>query len=172
MATKTPRTGTRPAGVDSVDSPIAQSALRRDIRALGNLLGGTLVRQEGPEVLELSEHVRQLIRTDRAAAAALIADLDTLSAMRLVRAFTMYFYLANVAEQVHRARELAAIRRRKGTWLSQAVDRIAAVGHDADEIAADIGHLRVRPVFTAHPTEAARRTVLAKIRQIGRLLDE
>ena len=149
-----------------------QAELRRDIRALGNLLGGTLVRQEGPEVLELSEKVRTLIRTDRDAAAAFLAELDTVGATRLVRAFTTYFYLANVAEQVHRGRELAAIRRRHGTWLQQAADRIADAGHEPEEIAADLRHLRLRPVFTAHPTEAARRTVLAKIRRIGSLIDE
>src|ERR671936_515172 len=110
------------------------AALRRDIRELGVLLGQTLVRQEGREVLELVERVR-----------------------RLVRAFTAYFHLANVAEQTHRARELAAIRAEHGSWLSQAVDRIAAAGVGTGEGSADIQHLAVRPGFTAHPTEAARR---------------
>jgi phosphoenolpyruvate carboxylase len=90
----------------------------------------------------------------------------------LARAFTTYFYLANVAEQVHRARELAAVRLCEGTWLSQAVDRILATGQPAAEVAADIRHLGLRPVFTAHPTEAARRTVLTKIRRIAGLLDD
>ena len=84
----------------------------------------------------------------------------------------MYFHLANVAEQVHRGRELAAVRRHKGSWLSQAVDRISAAGVPAEELAEELGRLAVRPVFTAHPTEAARRTVLAKIRDVAALLDE
>ena len=149
-----------------------QSDLLRDVDELVALLGDTLLRQEGPELVALVERVRRTIRTDREATAALLADVDPASATRLARAFTTYFYLANVAEQVHRGRELHAIRIRHGTWLSQAVDRIAAAGDGAPELAEDIRHLGLRPVFTAHPTEAARRTVLAKMREIAGLLDE
>jgi phosphoenolpyruvate carboxylase len=148
------------------------TALRREIRELGALLGRTLVRQEGEPLLELVERTRALIRSDRAAAAALLTSVEPASAIRLVRAFTTYFHLANVAEQVHRGRELAGIRERDGSWLSQAVDRIAAAGIPRDELAAEVERLHVRPVFTAHPTEAARRTVLYKLRQIAELLDD
>jgi phosphoenolpyruvate carboxylase len=148
------------------------AALRRDIRELGVLLGRTLVRQEGQHVLDLVERVRRLVRTERDTAAAVLSEVDALTATRLVRAFTTYFHLANVAEQVHRARELAANRDERGSWLSQAVDRIAAAGVGRGELSADIQHLAVRPVFTAHPTEAARRTVLTKLRQVATLLDE
>jgi phosphoenolpyruvate carboxylase len=135
------------------------------------LLGRTLVRQEGPRLLDLVEQVRQLIRSDRDATAAVLADVDPATAIRLVRAFSTYFHLANVAEQVHRGRELAGIRARDGTWLAQATERIAAAGVPAGDLAAEVRRLAVRPVFTAHPTEAARRTVLAKIRRIAALLD-
>jgi phosphoenolpyruvate carboxylase len=136
------------------------------------LLGRTLVRQEGPRLLDLVEHVRQLIRSDRDATAAVLADVDPATAIRLVRAFSTYFHLANVAEQVHRGRELAGIRARDGTWLAQATERIAAAGVPTGDLAAEVRRLAVRPVFTAHPTEAARRTVLAKIRHIAVLLEE
>ena len=118
------------------------------------------------------EDVRQLIRSNRQATAALLAELDGDSATKLVRAFLMYFHLANVAEQVHRGRELAALRAADGGWLSQAVDRVAAAGVPADELAEELSRLAVRPVFTAHPTEAARRTVLYKIADVAVLLDE
>ncbi|HEX7300211.1 MAG TPA: phosphoenolpyruvate carboxylase [Solirubrobacteraceae bacterium] len=159
------------------DDPAAVSddtyaALRRDIRELGELLGQTLVRQEGREVLDLVERMRQLVRTDRDAAAAVLAGTDPLTLTRLVRAFSAYFHLANVAEQTHRARELAAIRAERGSWLAQAVERIAGAGVGHGELTLDIQHLAVRPVFTAHPTEAARRTILVKLRQIATLLDE
>jgi phosphoenolpyruvate carboxylase len=147
------------------------AGLRRDIRELGALLGRTLVRQEGEQLLELVERTRGLIRSDRGAAAALLAEVEPVAAIRLVRAFTTYFHLANVAEQVHRGRELARIRERDGSWLSQAVDRIAGAGIPREELADEVGRLAVRPVFTAHPTEAARRTVLYKLRQIAELLE-
>jgi phosphoenolpyruvate carboxylase len=173
--------------------------LRRDIRDLGDLLGRTLVRQEGEEMLERVEAVRAAVRDDRAAAAALLAEAEPAVARRLARAFTTYFHLANVAEQVHRGRDLAARRREAGGgWLAEAVARIAADGEveagreagDLDdvvgratpaeplddearaELQALVSRLHVRPVFTAHPTEAARRTVLAKLRELARLLDE
>ena len=129
------------------------------------------MRQEGEELLELVERTRALIRTDRGAAAALLADVEPGAAIRLVRAFSTYFHLANVAEQVHRGRELAGMRERDGSWLTQAVDRIGAADIPRSELAAEVGRLRVRPVFTAHPTEAARRTVLYKLRQIAELLE-
>jgi phosphoenolpyruvate carboxylase len=129
------------------------------------------VRQEGEPLLELVESTRALIRSDRVAAAALLAEVEPVAAIRLVRAFSTYFHLANVAEQVHRGRELAGMRERDGGWLSQAVGRIAAARIPRDELADEVGRLRVRPVFTAHPTEAARRTVLYKLRQIAELLE-
>jgi phosphoenolpyruvate carboxylase len=128
------------------------------------------VRQEGEQLLELVEQTRGLIRSDREAAAALLAQVEPAAAIRLVRAFSTYFHLANVAEQVHRGRELAGIRERDGGWLSQAVDRIAAAGIPREELEGEVARLGVRPVFTAHPTEAARRTVLYKLREIADLL--
>ncbi|MGN6331331.1 MAG: phosphoenolpyruvate carboxylase [Motilibacteraceae bacterium] len=147
------------------------AALRADIRRLGTLLGESLVRQEGTELLELVERVRLLVREDSAAAAALLDDVDLPTATRLVRAFSTYFHLANISEQVHRARELAAERARSGGWLAQAVQDVAASGLPADEVAERVRSLAVRPVFTAHPTEAARRTVLGKLRRAADLLD-
>src|SRR3954454_18292239 len=152
--------------------PPPDAALRRDIRELGDVLGATITRQEGRAVFDLVERVRGLVRTDRAAAAALLAGVDPVTATKLVRAFTTFFHLANVAEQVDRARELQARRRATGGWLAQTVDRVLANGVPGGEVAAAVGALAVRPVFTAHPTEAARRTVLTKIRQIAALLDE
>jgi len=158
--------------------------LRRDIRDLGDLLGRTLVRQEGEELLDLVERVRLAVRDDRVAAANAVAEADPARARRLARAFTTYFHLANVAEQVHRGRDLAARRREAGGGsIAAAVARIEAdgaggapgaerAGADPVELRELVGRLHVRPVFTAHPTEAARRTVLAKLRELARLLDD
>ncbi|RJK97902.1 phosphoenolpyruvate carboxylase [Frankiales bacterium YIM 75000] len=160
-------TATAPAAPGQAD---AHAALRADIRRLGRLLGETLVRQEGQELFDLVERVRALVREDSEAAAALLDGLDTATAARLVRAFSTYFQLANVTEQVHRGRELARQRREQGGWLEQAAGEIAAAGLGEDA-RRGIAGLEVRPVFTAHPTEAARRTVLGKLRDVADLLD-
>ena len=161
-------------------SPIAadDAALRSDVRRLGDLLGQTLVRQEGPELLALVEEVRKAVR--EGSGAEILANLSIDDSVQLVRAFSTYFHLANVAEQVHRARVLADARATGGSWLARAVDRIEEAlkaqtpGHELtkEEIEQWVSTMSVRPVFTAHPTEAARRSVLNKLGSIADLLDD
>ena len=161
-------------------SPIAadDAGLRSDVRRLGDLLGQTLVRQEGPELLALVEEVRKSVREGKGA--EILANLSVEDSVQLVRAFSTYFHLANVAEQVHRARVLAEARATGGSWLARAVDRIEEAlkaqipGHELskEEIAKWVSAMSVRPVFTAHPTEAARRSVLNKLGSIAELLDD
>ncbi|MFF4532504.1 phosphoenolpyruvate carboxylase [Streptomyces sp. NPDC001407] len=145
------------------------AALRADIRRLGDLLGETLVRQEGEDLLDLVERVRALTRTDGEAAARLLGDTDLETAAKLVRAFSTYFHLANVTEQVHRGRELQAKRDAEGSILARTADQLKDA--DPEHLRQTVDHLGVRPVFTAHPTEAARRSVLNKLRRIAELLD-
>jgi phosphoenolpyruvate carboxylase len=149
--------------------PTDNAALRADIRRLGELLGETLVRQEGQELLDLVERVRALTRTDTEAAARLLGETDLPTATKLVRAFSTYFHLANITEQVHRARELRARRAVEGSLLARTADRLKDA--DPEHLRETVRHLGVRPVFTAHPTEAARRSVLNKLRRIAELLD-
>ncbi|MBB0245578.1 phosphoenolpyruvate carboxylase [Streptomyces alkaliphilus] len=145
------------------------SALRADIRRLGELLGATLVRQDGPELLELVERVRRLTRTDGEAAAELLGELDIAEAAKLVRAFSTYFHLANVTEQVHRGREMRRRRAEEGGLLARTADTLKDA--DPEHVRRTVANLQVRPVFTAHPTEAARRSVLTKLRAIAGLLE-
>lgn len=147
----------------------ASTELRADIRRLGDLLGETLVRQEGSELLELVEKVRSLTREDGEAAARLLGGTELETAAKLVRAFSTYFHLANVTEQVHRGRELRARRAAEGGLLSRTADRLKDA--DPEHLRQTVEHLNVRPVFTAHPTEAARRSVLNKLRRIAELLE-
>src|SRR3954464_14814876 len=105
-----PRDVAAHAGVISASG---HEALRADIRRLSTMLGQTLAHHGGPELLELVERVRRLSRSavqagDDAEITALLRGLDTGTAVSLVRAFSQYFQLANIAEQRHRARELAA----------------------------------------------------------------
>jgi len=145
--------------------------LRADIRRLGTLLGHTLVRQEGQALLALVEEVRAQVRADPGATAARLAEIDVATGTKLARAFSTYFHLANVTEQVHRARELRRMRAEHGGWLDQAARLISERGVPADEIAAAARRLAIRPVFTAHPTEAARRSILSKLRGVADELD-
>ncbi len=149
----------------------ADAALRADVRRLGTLLGESLVRQVGPQLLDVVEKVRGLTRTDPAAADELLRSVDALTAIRLVHAFNAYFHLANVAEQVHRGRELRRRRAREGGWLERTARLITERGVGPDELATAAGRLAVQPVFTAHPTEAARRSMLTKLRAVADLLE-
>jgi phosphoenolpyruvate carboxylase len=149
----------------------ADAELRADIRRLGTLLGQSLVRQDGQDLLDLVEEVRALVRSDPSAAAERLAGLDVVTGTQLARAFSTYFHLANITEQTHRARELRRIRAREGGWLERAAKLIADRGVGTREIGTIAGRLAVQPVFTAHPTEAARRSILTKLRAVADELD-
>jgi phosphoenolpyruvate carboxylase len=156
---------------DHHDHDGPDAALRADIRRLGTLLGQTLARQEGPPLLDLVEEIRALVRSEPEAAALRLGNMDVSTGTKLARAFSTYFHLANITEQVHRAREMRRRRATQGGWLDQAAKMIAERGVPADEIAAAGRRLAVRPVFTAHPTEAARRSILSKLRAVADELD-
>ncbi|MFP4512030.1 MAG: phosphoenolpyruvate carboxylase [Acidimicrobiales bacterium] len=165
------------------DAPIDQwrsavdAELRADIRHLGDELGRTLVRQGGQKLLDEVEQVRHLsglaTEGDATAAAELrrhLGTVDALAAIRLSRAYTTYFHLATVAEQSHRITVLERPEQQERGWISMAVDRLAEAEVPADEIADAVRRLEVRPVVTAHPTEASRRSVLTKLADIAQAL--
>jgi len=168
------------SGVSARDAP-----LRADIRLLGNLLGQTLVRQEGQYLLDLVEQIRTLTKRMRGTGPAREAEPDAFAELNsvlekldlpvtisLVRALTIFFHLANVAEQVHRFdldKNMNTIRQ---GMLHSSVDRILEAGVDKDILQAIVARLELRPVFTAHPTEAARRSILTKTERVAELLVE
>jgi phosphoenolpyruvate carboxylase len=171
--------------------------LRRDVRSLGILLGRVLVEQSGQNLLDVVEHLRRLLiehrdtatpnnldpenRTGKedgmAQARANIARLSVEDAYKLTKAFSIYFELTNLAETNHRKRRRRAARLRanhaplagsfRGTLL-----RLKAAGISLQQALASLQQIHVTPVFTAHPTEVARRTVLAKRRDIAGFLED
>ncbi|MER7244069.1 phosphoenolpyruvate carboxylase [Kribbella sp. NPDC000426] len=150
--------------------------LRADVRLLGEILGKVLVEYAGQPLLDDVEKLRELtIAGDGAAAEELVASWPHERAEDVARAFTCYFHLTNLSEELHRARVLRE-RDRAGSEavvseLAQAVEQIARDSGE-QQARALLNGLEFRPVLTAHPTEARRRAVLATIRRISALLDE
>jgi len=156
------------AGADNTD-------LRNDVRKLADLLGQTLVRQEGEELLSLVESVRLSVREGQQD--QILNKLTDSQTISLVRAFSNFFNLANVAEQVNRSKDLAAEHKSEGSWLGKAIENIARAQRDGNDFSTNdlqnwLDNFSVRPVFTAHPTEAARRSVLSKMTTIAQLLEQ
>lgn len=154
--------------------------LRADVRRVAGLLGEALERQHGAEAFALVEEVRRSTKATRDCNDPLEGRTERLSqvlggvpgdsAMMLARAFATYFHLANVAEQVHRVRELQHGPPASGR-LQRSIERI--VRRRGPEVLAEVvADLEVRPVFTAHPTEASRRTVLLKLQRVAAVLGE
>jgi phosphoenolpyruvate carboxylase len=163
---------------DAAPTEERHAALRRDIRLVASLLGEELARAEGAEFLDLVGQIREVAKLERyentQARSGGLADqlpsIPTGTALLLARAFAAYFQLANVTEQVHRAAELGRSRRAERTWLRDTLERIAEHGVDKDIVGATLAHLEFRPVFTAHPTESARRSVLSKLLDVAHLV--
>lgn len=157
--------------------------LRQDVSVLGAMLGQVLEEQGGRSLFERVESARVLARARRRqqdnAESALKASLRGLGprhADQVVRAFSAYFGLVNMAERVHRIRRRRTYLRAGSTpqagSFTAVLASLKAAGVDAEEAVRLISQLSVTPVFTAHPTEAARRTVLMKEQRIARALIE
>ena len=146
--------------------------LRRDVRMLGDLLGQVLVEQEDDSLLADVERVRALARAARGGAshddlAAAVAGLPLERQASVLRAFALYFQLANVAEQQHRIRRRRAYAAEERVVPESLDDSFARI--PAGEVPERVS---LQLVLTAHPTEAARRTVLASHLRIAALLAE
>ena len=167
-----------------MDASATDSAarLRDDVRLLGDLLGRVIVEQAGPELLATEERIRLLSRALRShegdaqarpALTELVHGLDVDARGNVLRAFSMYFQLVNLAEQVHRIR-----RRRQHEHegrspresIAAAVEALRAAGIDDTELTQLAEQVRVELVLTAHPTESTRRGALAAQLRMADLL--
>ncbi len=161
----------------------ADQPLRDDVRRLGARVGDMLAEQVSPAFLQQIETIRRCAidrRESAAPTAALHYYLQALPATQadlIVRAFTTYFQAINLAERVHRIRRRRDYQRQDAGPQPGSLHAVLALlreqGVEAAQIAALLPRLRVEPVFTAHPTEAVRRALLEKERDIvRRLIDD
>jgi phosphoenolpyruvate carboxylase len=157
--------------------------LRNDIRLLGRILGDTVRDQEGADVFDLVERIRQTsIRfhrdEDRAARRELETILDSMSiseTVRIVRAFSYFSHLANIAEDHNNIRLMRAKSAAKGPFkagvLAETLAHAQAAGISADELRRFFKTALVSPVLTAHPTEVRRKSTMDREMEIAALLD-
>jgi phosphoenolpyruvate carboxylase len=156
------------------EATLVEAGLRAEIRLLGQLLGETLREHEGLALYELEESIRlrtKALRQQYAAddEAGLVAELGRIpldDAARLVRAFATYFQLVNLAELERQARSLQESGDERGE-LDRLLASCAAGQVPAEGISGVLRELDVRPVLTAHPTEAVRRSILDHQDRIG-----
>ena len=180
----------------STEDRAKEHPLRRDVRSLGILLGRVLVEQAGDALFQQVERLRRLLiqarlntetppptaahapksNQEMSQARAIIEELRVQEAYLVTKAFSIYFELTNLAETNHRKR-----RRRAGKLYSGqpplpgsfrgTLLRMRASGMTGQQALEALRKVKVQPVFTAHPTEVARRTVLQKRRRIARHLE-
>jgi len=170
------------------DQSVKDHPLRRDVRSLGVLLGQVLVEQAGQELFDTVEDLRRLMIEHRkrpavavssglmTKAQAMIAKMDLATAYQVAKAFAIYFELTNLAETNHRKR-----RRRAGQSdpkhippegsFRGTLTRMKVAKVSPEQVLAALREIKVTPVFTAHPTEVARGTVLLKRRRIAEQLE-
>ncbi|MBK8984593.1 MAG: phosphoenolpyruvate carboxylase [Chloroflexi bacterium] len=162
-----------------------QNVLSQNIHLLGDILGKVIRRHAGIEVFELEERIRALTKARRADAdpaidhrlEEIVSRLNLQEAELIARSFAIYFDLINLAEEQHRVsvlrqRERAAHPQPLAESIATAVAALRQMGVDEFEMGQLLQRLHIELVFTAHPTQAKRRTVIAKLRRLSDALTE
>lgn len=163
--------------------PNSNQQLSDDIHLLGNVLGRVIRKQAGIDIYEMEERLRALTKVRRIddnsdvddAIMDRVAQLDAASAEMIARAFTTYFSLINLAEEHHRIRILRQRERDaypapRNESIADAIATLWRMGIDERQMAQLLERLHIELVFTAHPTEAKRRSNLSKLQRIGQAL--
>jgi phosphoenolpyruvate carboxylase len=176
----------RLAELEARTGDIKEAPLRRDVRSLGMLLGQVLREQAGDPLFSEVEELRQIAIRRReaqsgedaqpfASALGSVHSLDTVQAYRLARAFAFYFELINLAETNHRKRRRLSLQlsgeAQRGS-LRGTLRAMRAAGISGEAAVDWLRSISIIPVFTAHPTEVARRVVMFKRRRIADLLEQ
>jgi len=176
-------TRTHDEGMKSQSLDDSMESLARDVSFLGRVLGDVLHEQGGEELFGAVEGLRQTCRHMRHHDCRLAADevQQRVNALPLglagdvVRAFTVYFHLINMAEENHRLRRITD--RERATYpaprhesVASAIEQLYDQGVSVADMSELVDHLAIHPVFTAHPTEARRMTLLRQLRRISTLV--
>ena len=181
----------RLAELEARTGDIKEAPLRRDVRSLGMLLGQVLREQAGDQLFAEVEELRQIAIRRReaqdgadpqseaaqpfATALGSVHSLDLVQAYRLARAFAFYFELINLAETNHRKRRRLSLQlsgeAQRGS-LRGTLRAMRAAGISSEEALDWLRSISIVPVFTAHPTEVARRVVMFKRHRIADLLEQ
>jgi phosphoenolpyruvate carboxylase len=163
---------------------VSSEQLRRDVRLLGDLLGEVIVEHAGSEALQLVTEIRLLARDRRAnvpgAERALAARVESLSEAEIrtvARSLSVFFDLSNIAEDRHRVRVLREREKERhpepiGESIGAAIQQLRSAGFSADQVQSALNVLDIELVFTAHPSEAKRRSMRAKLRRMRQCLVE
>jgi phosphoenolpyruvate carboxylase len=161
----------------SIQFPVKDAALREDVNALGGLIGETLRDQGGKEFFELVEgdRVAAIRRRDGEASGSELQQRtqgrSAVAATDLTRAFSIWFTAVNTAEKAHRVRRRRAYLSNSNTaqpgGIADCITRLQRDGMSLQQALELIGTLSIEPVFTAHPTESTRRTILRKQQHIA-----
>jgi len=165
-----------------------QRQLSETVRLLGDMLGETIMAQEGHDLFDLVEEIRATTKSlrsgDSGAEAKMVERMailvhDLPRTRSVLKAFTVYFQLINLAEENHRVRVLRhrlTEAHRQGQPMRETIDdavaRLERNGCSAEDVRHLLEHLLIKPVFTAHPTEAKRRTILEKQQSISGILEQ
>ena len=169
----------------SLEKEEGRSDLSRDIHLLGDILGNVLIEQGGRELFDAEELIRNLAKELRADYSPEVSDkliratasLDPETSVRVLRAFSIYFQLVNIAEdhqiiRVNRQRERASRATPRSESIAEAIASLKESGVGPNDLREFLGGMSLELVFTAHPTEAKRRTILEKLSGISSLLFE
>lgn len=163
---------------------VSDELLRRDVRTLGEMLGQIIREQAGLASLELVERIRLLARERRSGSEGaeslltkLVQGLSTQEARVVARAFSIFFDVANIAEDRHRVRvlrerELRAQPEPISESIFSAIADLQKNGYSADEVFRHLQRMSIDLVFTAHPSEAKRRSIRSKLRRMRDALQE
>src|SRR6185295_1859017 len=166
---------TRLNELTSHDSELKESPLRRDVRSLGRLLGEVLKEQAGEDLFSAVEELRTILIQHRESesqridlirrAEEIVSCLNVDQAHQMTKAFAIYFELTNLAETNHRKRRRRAAQSSEGVIAQPGsflgtLRRMRDAGISEGDALAWLRRIEIVLVFTAHPTEVARRTVL------------